>query len=53
MRKLITCQQCGKKEWRYPTTKFCFDCKAKRDAISVKAAVKKHQQKKAAQKVPK
>ena len=24
--KLITCQRCGKKQWRWPTSKYCFDC---------------------------
>lgn len=29
--KLITCEICGKQEWRHPLTRFCLECGRKRN----------------------
>lgn len=31
VREIITCIRCGKKELRWPNTKFCLECKKIRD----------------------
>ena len=46
MRKLITCEICGKQEWRAPSTRFCLSCRRQRNAERNKRSNAKRKAKK-------
>lgn len=42
--KMITCERCGKKEYRHHHARFCLDCARARDKESVQRANHKRRQ---------
>lgn len=44
--KLITCEICGKQEWRHPSTRFCLECSWKRNAEKTRLSNAKRKAKK-------
>ena len=44
--KLITCEICGKQEWRHPLTRFCLECGRQRNLEKTRLSNAKRKAKK-------